>query len=447
MIKKIHLLVITFLFSISTNAQNTIEINCQNLFLSGTNLAWKQFGGDVGFGSNPNLTYFDNFFADVKATGGNSVRWWLHTDASFTPTFDTSGFCSGLHESLTNEVIIGQIEDVLDKAWENDIYVTISLFSFDLLQDASAKGWSNINYEGNIAFLQSPTNIQSYIDNALTPMVNSLKDHPALAFWEIFNEPEGMSNEFNGWTPIKIPMADIQMVVNKLTGAIHDADPNARVTNGTWSMKANTNVGGGNKNYYSDVELIAAGGVTNGTLDFYQVHYYSWQNASISPFHHPASYWQLDKPIMLGEFHATEAAAVIGDDSVYDWAYNNGYFGAWGWQYNETNLWNAIKPQITYMKTTNPTVVTIDKDACETASIDNYYQNTVSLFPNPATNSISIKGLNDKGNIKIYSILGKQLANQKLIQNQVNITHLPTGIYFIKISTDKGNTTKRLIKQ
>ena len=56
---------------------------------------------------------------------------------------------------------------------------------------------------------------------------------------------------------------------------------------------------GENRNYYSDARLIAAGGDPLGVLDFYTVHYYAWGSTQISPFHHDASFWGLDKPLVL----------------------------------------------------------------------------------------------------------------------------------------------------
>ena len=156
----------------------TYEFVCQDMFLSGTNLAWGQFGGDVGYGANPNITYFNTMFAELKAAGGNSMRWWLHTDASFTPEIETNGSCPGLSHNMTNEQIIEQMEAVLDAAYANGIMVDICLFSFDMLQDDANKGWSNIDLEGNYNFLTTPANVDSYIENALTPMVNALKRSP-----------------------------------------------------------------------------------------------------------------------------------------------------------------------------------------------------------------------------------------------------------------------------
>ncbi|WP_117881618.1 T9SS type A sorting domain-containing protein [Aureibaculum luteum] len=455
MSKKKYILILSILMVLGVKAQNTIEVNCQNLFLSGTNLAWNQFSGDVGFGTNPNLTYFDNFFSEVKASGGNSVRWWLHTDAAFTPEIQTSGNITGLHHSLTNQQIIDQIKDVLDAAWSNNVLVNISLFSFDMLQDPTAKSWTDINYDGNLAFLKSSTNVQSYIDNALTPMVNGLKDHPALMSWEIFNEPEGMTSEF-GWTPVRISMADVQMVVNKLAGAIHDADSEALVTNGTWSMLANTdkNVSSNvnQKNYYSDAALIAAGGSDNGTLDFYQVHYYDWQSSSISPFHHPASYWELDKPVMVGEFHAAEAESLMTGfgypiNATYDYLYDNGYFGAWGWQYKESTLWIAIEPQIKYMNVTNGSVIALDKDACNTAGISDFGLGSISVFPNPSVHKIQIKGLQGLGEVLVYSIDGKVIINEALENDQLDVSQLASGMYYLRISTENGSVSKKMVKE
>lgn len=380
--KQLQLIFLGFIISLNIYSQNTIEIDCEEVFLSGANIAWSHFARDIGYSSEPNYAEFNNYFSQIKAAGGNSARWWLHTTAQFTPEIEYSGNVPGLSITFTNEEIIDQIKSVLDIAWSNEIHVTISLFSFNLLERDRQGG---MNFVGNKNFLESPINVQSYIDNALTPIVSALKDHPALLMWEIFNEAEGMSEEF-GWTGSQgevIPMSSIQMVVNKLAGAIHDADPDALVTNGSLFMLSNTDVDVGfnfaeeyQKNYYSDAELIAAGGVANGTLDLYQVHYYVGMPNTTSPLHNPASHWELDKPIMLGEFYAHEVQSIAIDngyseDGIFEYLYDNGYYGAWPWQWEDSYSITNIESQITHMQTEQPSVVNINTNGCPANTLDN----------------------------------------------------------------------------
>jgi hypothetical protein len=99
--------------------------------------------------------------------------------------------------------------------------------------------------------------------------------------------------------------------------------------------------------YYSDDALKAAGGRAKGTLDFYEVHYYdNWgagnDSTVVSPFKHPATYWNVDKPITIGEFWAVDTNGVAAND-LYTTLYNNGYSGAWAWQYASTDP-NAPSP-------------------------------------------------------------------------------------------------------
>ncbi|HEV8549591.1 MAG TPA: hypothetical protein VGQ57_11200, partial [Polyangiaceae bacterium] len=91
-----------------------------------------------------------------------------------------------------------------------------------------------------------------------------------------------------------------------------------------------------------DSALIAAGGKMNGTLDFYQVHYYTSNGTSNSAFTHPASYWQLDKKLVIGEF-AAEATDGVAQNDLYTSLYTNGYDGAWAWSYDADWPWPAMQ--------------------------------------------------------------------------------------------------------
>ena len=75
----------------------------------------------------------------------------------------------------------------------------------------------------------------------------------------------------------------------------------------------------------------------------------------------------------------------------------------------------------------------------------------LSLFPNPTQNNFTVK-LEERqsGSISISSIDGKQLLStdfEKQIEIDMNISELPTGIYFVNINIDGELITRKVIKK
>lgn len=72
-----------------------------------------------------------------------------------------------------------------------------------------------------------------------------------------------------------------------------------------------------------------------------------------------------------------------------------------------------------------------------------------SFYPNPADgNTLFLKSKNAIS-VQIVSILGKQLISQKIenTTSQIDISSLKPGIYLVKISSNDGTITKKLIKK
>lgn len=95
----------------------------------------------------------------------------------------------------------------------------------------------------------------------------------------------------------------------------------------------------------------------------------------------------------------------------------------------------------------------INSKACEDLSVNDYsYKNTLSLYPNPTSNTINlVSNANElPDSIEIYSVLGKQIASKAIASAadlKMNVSKLQAGIYFVKVKKESSLATLKFIKE
>jgi hypothetical protein len=322
----------------------SVRIGNADVYMSGFNIAWFDFAKDIGRGLDERR--LREALGDVVEVGGNTLRWWIHTDGTTTPEW---GDVDGERRVIgPGGSFIADLRRALDIAAEYHVYVVPSLWSFDMLRDNPER---QPPVRDNYRLLSDDVVLASYIENALVPIVRALNGHPALGAWELFNEPENMTEPWfskdAAFYAGPVPTLErLQRTQAKMAAAIHRAAIQqgqvALVTTGSKSMgKYNSDAAGG-RNLYSDDRLIAAAdGDRLATLDFYAPHYYDNEGdeGAWSVFHHPAAYWKVDKPIVVGEFYTREPLSLLGEtltpERMCQRLIDHGYAGGWPWQWNE----------------------------------------------------------------------------------------------------------------
>lgn len=295
----------------------------RRIFVAGFNLAWINFANDVG-DRDLDLRAFRKAMKAVADAGGNTMRVWLSTNGSRDPVFGSDGLVSGLGNKT-----IGNVKKMLAVAKEHNMLLMPVLLTHNFMQRQSG-----VDLERNRRLLTTDEGLEAYIKYALVPLVSAIGQDPNLLCWEIANEPEGMV-EGVGWTDERISRLDVQIFTNRMTGAIRRAVPGVLVTTGTVTADKLL--------WYLDNALVQAGGDPDGVLDFYTFHYYGWNGPANSPFTRPASFWRMDKPVMVGEFPSsswspsTKSSSPLKDsgdiDRLLPALYDGGYAGGLYWQY------------------------------------------------------------------------------------------------------------------
>jgi hypothetical protein len=308
-------------------------------FMFGMNYAWHHFGGDFGgiaaweqpgIAANPAIPAE---VADMAQHGVNVIRWWLW------PSFRGDGVT--FDESLTPTGLGGTALEDLEKALaiaeENDVYLMLTLFSFDgFAPDGESHG---IFTPGLAPIAKDPSKRAALVNNVVRPFARAVAKSPLahrVVSWDVMNEPEwamtGPSKycgdqAFDPMEGLEALTHDqMETFVADVTAGLHE-ESRAHVTVGSAAMKW--------KCAFSKVDL-----------DFYQFHTYDWVNAYWPYTKGPKSYGLTDKPVVMGEF-PIQGLSSADTAKLLDAYMANGYGGALAWSYSDTNYpWTDHKSEI-----------------------------------------------------------------------------------------------------
>jgi len=90
---------------------------------------------------------------------------------------------------------------------------------------------------------------------------------------------------------------------------------------------------------------------------------------------------------------------------------------------------------------------TVKIDENKKAGIDEQ----IVIFPNPTTGELGIRNYELRiESVEVFDVYGRkhECTNARKHEGGIlmDISHLPAGIYFVKINTEKGIITKKIIK-
>ncbi len=120
-----------------------------------------------------------------------------------------------------------------------------------------------------------------------------------------------------------------------------------------------------------------------------------------------------------------------------------------------TNFWGNATIAYTAVSLTDTLLLPMTAQPCyPTTSIDQVpEQGTINIYPNPASTTLNIVSQPyGKGTLSVYSILGQQLFSKNIEEGTsskemiIDISHFPSGLYFVTLIRDNAKVVKKFIK-
>jgi hypothetical protein len=123
--------------------------------------------------------------------------------------------------------------------------------------------------------------------------------------------------------------------------------------------------------------------------------------------------------------------------------------------FNPANYTNTSNPEtiyatVSYLNTNcASSVVSFQLSVAPMLSTTNVEASSFNLSPNPVTDILSIDSKLEIMKVEVYTVLGQKVFQllEKSFHSKMDLSNLNSGSYFIKITSDSGLQTFKIVKK
>ena len=168
---------------------------------------------------------------------------------------------------------------------------------------------------------------------------------------------------------------------------------------------------------------------TNADQDYFKLHIYGYSNGSI-----------LDSTeFYLADFTHTDSTL---DYIVTDWQYVELLPGPY-----DSVSFDLSSSDVGAFGMNTPAYFCIDNVGNFPLSSNTINQEIINIYPNPSSDFIYINSKDsDNYTISLFNILGELIIDKKINLQQLNLSNLPNGQYFLKIESESGIINEKILK-
>lgn len=262
----------------------------------------------------------------------------------------------------------------------------------------------------------------------------------------VYNEAGQLLQELEVFIPKGEGRVDLNLVI---------VAPGSYVLGGG-TLNLYRNVGGTSFPYVVEDLVSLTGSFGNASYYYY---FYDWAVRELACLSDPVTV-----PVELLDSPQADFSFQLQQGTTYAFSDASTQASSWFWDFGDGNTSNAQNPTHTYAQPGNYTVVlTVSNGTCAistaqaidmlTATSEAMPLREFRLLPNPGNGMLTIEAVLNEAHdvqIRVADVMGRQVHMQQhgssvTLNEQLNLSHLPSGTYLISLIVDQQVLTRRYV--